>query len=115
LVDTKPLVNDKQLQLWQWIADYYMSTLGDVLQAALPAAFKMASETKIVAADDTDLDRSILSDKGFLILQALDLAGELTIGDVIKILGQKTVFPLLKSLYEQGFIHISEEIKQRYK
>ncbi|MGO3653597.1 MAG: replication restart helicase PriA [Sphingobacterium sp.] len=115
LVDTKPLVNDKQLQLWQWIADYYMSTLGDVLQAALPAAFKMASETKIVAADDVNLDRSTLSDKGFLVLQALDLAGELTIGDVIKILGQKTVFPLLKSLYEQGFIHISEEIKQRYK
>ena len=30
-------VNEQQLQLWQWIADYYMCTLGEVLAAALPA------------------------------------------------------------------------------
>ena len=30
-------VGEPQLQLWQWIADYYMCTLGEVLAAALPA------------------------------------------------------------------------------
>jgi primosomal protein N' (replication factor Y) len=45
----------------------------------------------------------------------LDVAGELRISDVIKILGQKTVFPLIRSLFEKGFILISEEIKERYK
>ena len=30
-------VSEQQLQLWQWIADYYMCTLGEVLAAALPA------------------------------------------------------------------------------
>jgi len=113
VVDNDPIVNKTQLQMWDWIAEYYMCFVGDVMQAALPAALKMASETKIVASDDPNLDRSIVSDKGYMILEALDLAGELTVNDVIKILGQKTVFPLLRSLFEHGFILISEEIKQK--
>lgn len=115
VVDDYVIVDEGQLKLWDWIADYYMCHLGEVMQAALPAALKMASETKIVAADNAELDRSTLSDKAFLVLDALDVAGELSVADVTKILGQKTVFPLLKSLFEQGFILISEEIKERYK
>ena len=115
LVDDRPLVSAKQLELWQWISDYYMCTLGDVLQAALPASFKMASETKIVASGDADLDRTRLKDREYLILEALDVAGELAVKDVMKLLDQKSVFPLLKSLYDEGFILISEEIKNRYK
>lgn len=37
LLDDAPLVTDHQLSLWQWIASYYMCTLGEVLSAALPA------------------------------------------------------------------------------
>ncbi|PVH24053.1 replication restart helicase PriA [Sphingobacterium corticibacter] len=115
VVDEQGIVGVQQLDFWHWIADYYMCHLGDVMQAALPAALKMASETKIRSADQEDLDRSGLNDKAFLVMDALDVAGELRISDVIKILGQKTVFPLLKSLFDKGFILISEEIKQKYK
>jgi len=115
IIDLNPLVNSLQLSLWDWIAEYYMCYTGEVMQAALPAALKMASETKIMASSNPDLDRSQLSDKAYMIIEALDLAGILTVNDVIKILGQKSVFPLLKSLFEKGFILISEEIKQRYK
>lgn len=115
VIDDHAIVDEGQLLLWQWIADYYMCYLGEVMQAALPAALKLASETKIIAADNNDLDRSHLSDKAFLVLEALDMTGELRVSDVSKILGQKSVFPLLKSLFEEGFILISEEIKERYK
>src|SRR5690606_13246518 len=115
VVDNEPIVNDTQLQMWDWIAEYYMCHTGDVMQAALPAALKMASETKIVASDNPDLDRSLLSDKGYMVLDALDVAGELSVNDVMKILGQKSVFPLLRSLFEHGYILISEEIKEKYK
>ncbi len=37
LLDDAPLVTADQLALWQWIASYYMCTLGEVLSAALPA------------------------------------------------------------------------------
>lgn len=115
IIDEHAIVDQRQLALWEWMSDYYMCYLGEVMQAALPAAMKMASETKIMASDNDELDRSLLSDKGFLVMEALDMAGELTINDIVKLLEQKTVFPLLKSLFEQGFILISEEIKDRYK
>ena len=40
LSDTRPSVTALQLRLWQWIADYYMSPLGDVFKAALPVGLK---------------------------------------------------------------------------
>ncbi|MCY4780053.1 primosomal protein N' [Sphingobacterium sp. UT-1RO-CII-1] len=115
VIDEAPIVDEPQLELWKWIADYYLCYMGEVMQAALPAALKMASETKIIAAEDGELDRSLLTDKGYMVMEALDLAGELTVNDIVKILGQKTVFPLLKTLFDQGFVLISEEIKDRFK
>lgn len=40
LPDQHPIVTGLQLRLWQWIADYYMSPLGDVFKAALPGGLK---------------------------------------------------------------------------
>lgn len=40
LLDDAPVLLPNQLRLWRWIADYYMSPLGDVMNAALPAGLK---------------------------------------------------------------------------
>ncbi len=115
VLDDTPIVGDGQLRLWDWISSYYLCSLGEVMQAALPAALKLASETRIVAAPDAAVDRSTLTDKEFLILDALDIAPELKVSDVVKLLGQKTVFPILKRLLDKGLILISEEITTKYK
>ena len=40
VLDSEPILLDSQLRLWQWIADYYMSPIGEVYKAALPAGLK---------------------------------------------------------------------------
>ena len=40
LMDAEPVVTPGQLRLWQWISDYYLSPIGDVYKAALPAGLK---------------------------------------------------------------------------
>ena len=40
LLDDKPMVTERQLSLWQWIADYYLSPIGEVCNAALPLGLK---------------------------------------------------------------------------
>ena len=40
VLDVSPILLDSQLKLWQWIADYYMSPLGEVYKAALPSGLK---------------------------------------------------------------------------
>ena len=46
VLDDAPIVTDAQLELWRWLADYYMSAAGDVLQAALPGGLKAADAYK---------------------------------------------------------------------
>ena len=40
VLDVSPIILDTQLQLWQWMSDYYMSPIGEVYKAALPAGLK---------------------------------------------------------------------------
>ena len=114
VIDEKPILNSIQLNFWQWIADYYLCTLGEVMAAALPSALKLASETRIILNLEHQFDRKELNDKEFLILDALELRHELTISEISKILTQKSVFPLLKSLLDKKIVFISEEITEKY-
>lgn len=53
-LDTTPVVNDMQMRLWQWVADYYMSAIGDIYKAALPAGLK--SEEGYKPSTETYID-----------------------------------------------------------
>ncbi len=115
IIDDQPIVNPTQLNLWHWMANYYMCHLGEVMQAALPSALKLTSETRIVLNSQGDFDKSDLNDKEFLIVEALEIQKELLISDINKILGQKNVFAILRSLFNKKAIFIFEEINQKYK
>ncbi|HEY9000551.1 MAG TPA: primosomal protein N' [Mucilaginibacter sp.] len=115
ILDDRPVVSERQLQFWQWLAEYYMCTVGEVMNAALPSALKLASETKVVLNKGFEFDRTALHDKEFMIVEALELQSELTVGDIAKLLGQKTVMPILKLMFEKNIINISEEVSERYK
>jgi len=115
LIDEEPIVNEHQLKLWKWMSDYYLCHIGEVMQAALPSALKLASETRIILNHTASFDNSELSDKEFLIMDALSIQNELKISDISKILGQKTVFPILRGLFEKNIIIISEEITEKFK
>ena len=115
VLDDRPVVTAQQLDFWKWLADYYLCNTGEVMAAALPAALKLASETRIMLNPDGEVDRSLLHDKEFLIVDALDIQPILTVSDIVKLLGQKIVMPVLKSMFDKNIIHISEEVSERYK
>ncbi len=114
VLDEKPLVNEKQFAFWEWMADYYMSTLGEVMNAALPGALKLASESKVVLNPDFDRDYKKLNEKEYLIVEALELQKVLSLSDVESISEQKKVFPLIKTLIEKKVILLEEELKEKY-
>lgn len=115
IMDDAPVVNTRQLLFWKWLADYYLCHVGEVMNAALPAALKLASETKIVLNKEFEYDKADLNDKEYLIIDALEIQPELSVSDIVKLLGQKTVMPLLRALFEKNIIHISEEVSDKYK
>lgn len=114
ILDKQPIVTQQQLQLWQWIANYYMCSLGDVYRASLPSAFLLESET-IVYRNEIFQEENNLTDDEFLIFEALQHQKSLTVQQVSDILGKKKVLPILNQLIEKSVIYIKEEIYEVYK
>ncbi|AOW18979.1 primosomal protein N' [Polaribacter vadi] len=114
ILDEQPLVNNLQLKHWQWISTYYMCSLGDVFRAALPSAFLLESET-IVYKNEAFNNEDILEDDEFLIFEALQHQSQLTIHQVVDILGKKKVMPTVNELIKKSAIYIKEQIYEQYK
>lgn len=95
VVDTEPVITPTQLKFWTWMTNYYMCNEGDVMAAALPASLKLASETILILREDYNEDTE-LTDKEEIIINALKQQQKLTVNDVSKLLGQKTVYPIIK-------------------
>ncbi len=115
LLDEKPLVNEIQFRFWEWIASYYMSTLGEVMNVALPSAFKLASESKVLLSDAFQPDRDILDEYEFKITEALLAKKRLTIDEIGKTLGFQNVLPFLKRMIEKKMIVMEEELEEGYR
>lgn len=115
VLDSKPIVNSLQFKLWHWMANYYMCTVGEVMNAALPSSLKLASESKIIINPDFDGDVSQLNEIEYTIAEALQNNSVLTLTEVSTITQQQKIIPLIKTLIEKGVVLLEEEIKQRYK
>lgn len=114
LLDSYPILFDRQLDLWQWIADYYLCTIGDVYKAALPSGMKLESETVIVYNEDYEPDTD-LSERERIFLNALGREHEMTLQRLEKVCELKSVLPLARGLLEKGAVLIKEEVKRPYK
>jgi primosomal protein N' (replication factor Y) (superfamily II helicase) len=115
ILDEFPIVTEKQLKLWEWMAGYYMAHIGDVMAAALPGSFKLASETKVLLNENRPADTQKLDDTEILIIDALDLRGVLDLNEIGQIIDRKTVYPIVKRLIDKGFVVVEEEIKEVFK
>lgn len=115
LLDETPVVNDRQFLLWEWISDYYMCYPGEVMNAALPLGLKLSSESRLLLHPDFNKEYESLTDKEYLLAEALELRNTVTIEEAGDILGQKIIYPVIKSLIEKKVVLVEEELKQRYK
>ena len=114
ILDEQAIITEKQFQLWNWIASYYLAPLGDVMNAALPANFKLASETKIMLHPEFDVALDQLDERDQEIVEALQIREELDLKELSEIVGIKTIQPVIKRLIERRIVVSSEEINQRY-
>jgi primosomal protein N' (replication factor Y) len=115
VLDDTPIVTEQQLEFWAWISRYYLCNWGEVMQAALPNALKLQSETLVELNLDTDLSQIDLDSTEVPIVEQLKVAGSLTLDQVSSLLKSKSSYKQIHSLYEKGVIHIREDLHERYK
>jgi primosomal protein N' (replication factor Y) (superfamily II helicase) len=114
LLDEEPLMNSQQLSLFEWMAEYYMCTLGEVINAALPSGLKLNSESRIQLNPDYHNDLMAFTSNEYMIIQALTSKESLSYNEAAHILGQKSINPIIKSLLKKERIILYEELREKY-
>lgn len=115
VIDKHSVVSERQIQLWQWIAKYYMCSLGEVMAAAFPSALKLASETKIQLNPAFDGDMTVLNEKETKLVEALAYHPTMTVDEIAKTIDIQKVIPIIKSLVDKDVVITDEEIRDPYK
>jgi primosomal protein N' (replication factor Y) len=114
VLDDEPILYPQQLQLWSWLSEYYMCREGEVMSAALPAHFKLSSETVLIYNDEAGDDFSALSNDEFLVAEALLIKKELRLSEVQQILEVNHVYPIIKKLIDKKICFVWESMDERY-
>lgn len=113
ILDDSPILSPHQLSFWNWISEYYLAPIGDIMSAALPANFKLASETKVLIHPDFD-GIETTDEQEQLILETLAHREQVDLKELSEILGIKNIQVLIKRMIDKRVIITQEEINQRY-
>ena len=114
IVDTQPILTAAQLRFWQWLADYYMCTMGEVMKAALPAGLKMESEMLVRRNPDFV---GQLEGGGLAIYDLLSDDKAMTLEAIVEsqTTSRTTVLQHLKGLMQVGAVVVEERLTRAYK
>ncbi|TGD78903.1 replication restart helicase PriA [Hymenobacter wooponensis] len=118
-IDDAPVVTQPQLKLFRWMADYYLCTLGEVINAALPAALKLSSESRVQLhpAFEAETNPYPLSEQEKKIVEALSTGEEgksMTFTEVGDLLGIASFHKYIKSLMQKDVVFLFEHLSDKY-
>lgn len=114
VLDASPVLLPGQLKFWEWLAEYYLCTLGDVYKAAIPSGMKLESETLIEYNPDFEAVEP-LPEKEQKILDLLSCNLEQSVTQLEKAGNLKNILPAVKSLLDKEAVFVKEELKRNYK
>lgn len=115
IVDKHPVMNiSAQLPFFQWIAQYYICTLGEVLNAALPSALKISSESRVQVHPEFSGEIDDLSAIEMDFFNLIIEKPNFTLNEFSSRLGKKSMHAILKSLTEKQVVLVYEQMKDKY-
>lgn len=114
VLDASPILLPNQFKFWEWLADYYLCTQGDVYKAALPSGLKLESETIVEYNPDFEAEGP-LPEREQKILDRLAAEPEQSVTKLEKETGIKNILPVIKSLLDKEALFVKEEMRRTYK
>lgn len=122
LIDRKPVIRHPQLNFWRWIADYYLSAIGDVFKCALPSGLKVESETNVEInpdiKDEPDAMAEVIStldDDSVRLLTLLNERGRMSSKELARTAGLDCPERLVSRLLDSGAVVVSEKLVERFR
>jgi primosomal protein N' (replication factor Y) len=115
ILDNSPIVHLQQFKFWDWISKYYISSIGEVMNAALPSGFKLSSESKLALHPEFEPGSISLSEKEGIVVKSLQHRKTLSLTEASEITDLQKIFPLIKTLLEKKVVVMEEELDEKYK
>ena len=113
LLDDYPLITGYQLELFRWMADYYMCCVGEVMNVALPSGLKISSQSKVQYNPDFDYP-DLLTAEEVSLLEELKKQPALTYDELGRLVGELNVPAVIKSLVGKRAVIVFEEVREKY-
>ncbi len=116
-LDNEPVVRHPQLKFWQWLADYYLCTPGEVYKAAVPAGLRLESETFVEVHPDYDPAQApALTDREDAALgKIIAEAKKISLDRLSSLTGIRAITTVVNSLIDKGAVTISEKVIEKYR
>lgn len=113
--DKIPIFSKKDLEFYQWLSDYYLSSLGEALKLAVPYGLEVESKRKILS-DREQCAKLLISEKNkdsvkTGILKILSERDEINLSLLQKQVNKKNIYSALRSLENAGALNILDEIE----
>ncbi|MBO0949782.1 replication restart helicase PriA [Fibrella forsythiae] len=113
LLDEYPLVTGYQLQLFAWMAEYYMCCIGEVMNVALPSGLKITSQSKVQYNPDFE-HPDLLTPQEVTLMEDLKKHPSLSYEELGRLVGEVNVPTLIKSLVGKRAVIVFDEVKEKY-
>ncbi|TDE11590.1 replication restart helicase PriA [Dyadobacter psychrotolerans] len=114
LLDEQPIITTRQLELFNWIAEYYLCNIGEVLNVALPAGLKITSQSRIQFNPEFDY-YDLLTDLEQVVVDEIKKHQTLSYEEIERLVQKSNITALIKSLVGKRAVILFEEVKEKYK
>lgn len=115
VLDEEPIVTERQMEFWEWMARYYMCCPGDVMACALPAGLKLASESAVAIHPEFTGELSGLSKHERQVVDLLSEHPVMRVVDISRAIGVQKIMPLVRSMIEREIVVMDEELRERFR
>ena len=114
IIDKQPIVTDIQIKFFNWIANYYIAYIGDVLTAALPASLRLKSETIVTISPYFNSDISSLNEQELEVFNFVVSKDKISLEDIKADLDNQNILKIVNKLIRQDILITDEELYSRY-
>ncbi len=116
ILDDRAIFTKKSIKFYEWLAEYYLCSLGEALKLLVPQGTDVESKKKIVV-DKEFVNELVLNEKrkdsvNFKLLLELSQKNEISFTSLQKAVKKKNIYSQIRKLHNQGAVTIVDEIKE---
>jgi len=115
IIDDLPIVDKVDIDFWKWMSEYYMCSIGAVMNAALPGILNISSETQLNFNKDSDLSISELPKSSGILLNIVQSQSNIKISELQKSVPEHFSLGIVRDLIDREILIPKEHIKDSYK